>query len=256
MSPKLLLSIATVASLLILENYFPFFPFKNSVVRRVSSNFYLGLITAIPSNGFMLGAAKYINIRYPTPGLMGNINSPVLAIGLSLLVLDLYMYIWHRSMHTFSIAWRFHRVHHTDLYMNVSTAYRFHAIEVISSNIPKLVLIWCLGITAQHILIYESLFAVIVALHHSNLALPFEVDRWLAHIIVSPNYHRIHHSQIVTETNSNYGSVFTCWDWLFGSYRDRDNIAAIELGVNDETRELHVWQLLTIPFVRSSNPSC
>ena len=132
--------------------------------------------------------------------------------------------------------------------MNVSTAYRFHPIEIISSTIPKLVLIWCLGISSNFVLIYELIFTVIVALHHSNLRLPDSVDRMLSYIIITPKYHRIHHSQIVTETNSNYGSVLIWWDRIFGTYHSRIDLDNIQLGVSDESRDLNIWQLLTLPI--------
>ena len=133
--------------------------------------------------------------------------------------------------------------------MNVSTAYRFHPIEIISSSIPKLAVIWWLGITGDFVLIYELVFTVVVALHHSNFAIPAALDRLLAYIILTPNYHRIHHSQIVTETNSNYASIFSWWDRIFGTYRPRIDIDNIQLGVSDETRELNIWESLIQPFL-------
>jgi sterol desaturase/sphingolipid hydroxylase (fatty acid hydroxylase superfamily) len=164
------------------------------------------------------------------------------------LLLDIYMYLWHRSMHRLPLAWRFHRVHHTDRSMNVSTAYRFHPIEIVSSSFPKLLLIWVLGITSNIVLIYELVFTAVVALHHSNVRLPTWLDRSLAYAIVTPNYHRIHHSQVVTETNANYGSVLTWWDRILGSYRDLAVVENIQLGVSDEERELNIWQSLLLPI--------
>jgi sterol desaturase/sphingolipid hydroxylase (fatty acid hydroxylase superfamily) len=244
MSPKLLVWITTVVSLLILENRFPFFKFTNRVTDRIITNFSLGLLDAIASTLSIFLATKYTATSQPQAGIISAISSPLLAGILSFLILDLYMYLWHRLMHTLPLPWRFHRLHHTDLYMNVSTAYRFHPIEVIVSMIPKLILIWWLGISGNFALTYELVFTVIVALHHSNLALPDSLDRLLANIIVTPNYHRIHHSQIIAETNSNYGSVFTWWDRIFGSYRQRSDIDKIALGVDDETSTLNLWQLV------------
>jgi sterol desaturase/sphingolipid hydroxylase (fatty acid hydroxylase superfamily) len=241
---------ATVASLLTLENRFPFFKFPISTYTHTITNLSLGLVNAIASSLFILLATKYTIIGQSFTGVISTVDSPLIGIVISFLILDLYMYAWHRLMHTFPLAWRFHRVHHTDLYMNVSTAYRFHAIEVIVSSIPKLGLIWWLGISTQQVLIYELVFTVIVALHHSNVAIPKHLDKMLAYLIVTPNYHRIHHSQIVTETNSNYGSVLTGWDWIFQSEHHRSDISKIELGVDDETRELTFWELIRLPFVR------
>jgi sterol desaturase/sphingolipid hydroxylase (fatty acid hydroxylase superfamily) len=258
MQVKLFVIIATIASLLILERKFPFFTFKNTLWTRVSSNFELGLVNSIASSIFTVTIANYLITNYPYQGSLRSIaegrfstnDSAGIAGILSLLILDLYMYLWHRSMHTLPLAWRFHRVHHTDRTMNVSTAYRFHPIEILSSSLPKLMLVWWLGISAEAVSIYELVFTVVVALQHSNFALPNSIDRFLAWAIVTPNYHRIHHSQIVAETNSNYGSVLSCWDWIFQTRTDRLDIIDIQLGVTDESRVLNISQLLELPLGR------
>lgn len=228
---KLFLVITTIAILLILEKKLPFFDFQNSFRSRVASNFGLGALNAILSSLWTLSIARLAIIPPIDRGLIAAIPSPIVAGLLSFLIIDLYMYCWHRSMHTLPLAWRFHRLHHEDRSMNVSTAYRFHPIEIIISSIPKLSLIWLLGISSDFVLIYELVFTVIVALQHSNVAIPASIDRILAHAIVTPNYHRIHHSQVIAETNSNYGSVFTWWDRLFHTQTDRTDIINIKLGL-------------------------
>jgi sterol desaturase/sphingolipid hydroxylase (fatty acid hydroxylase superfamily) len=248
MTVKLFVVITTIFSLLVLEKKFPFFSSQNSRWLKLINNLGLGFVNSIVSSLFAILTSKIIILNSLDRGIITTISSPFLAGTLSFLILDLYMYFWHRSMHLFPIAWRFHRVHHTDRSMNVSTAYRFHPIEIISSTIPKLVLIWYLGISSNFVLIYELVFTVIVALHHSNLAIPGSLDRILAYIIATPNYHRIHHSQIATETNSNYGSVFTWWDRIFQTNNSRLDIIDIQLGVNDEVRDLNIWQLLLLPI--------
>ena len=234
MNVKLVLLITTVVSLLILENKFPFFSFGNSLKSRIVTNFGLGAINTICSSILTIAIAQ-IGIMPPFDlGIITAIPHLAMAGLLSFLILDLYMYLWHRSMHQLPLAWRFHRLHHTDRTMNVSTAYRFHPVEIISSSIPKLALIWLLGIPRDFILIYELGFLVVVALHHSNLALPTSIDRLLKYLIVTPNAHRIHHSQILVETNANYGSVLIWWDWIFGTHNDRSDVINIHLGLPDQ----------------------
>jgi sterol desaturase/sphingolipid hydroxylase (fatty acid hydroxylase superfamily) len=247
---KLVIVIISIVSLLILENQFPFFPYKTSLRSRIVNNFELGAINSIASSLFAIGIARSINL-HSAAGIASTLPSPIIAAGLSFLILDLYMYFWHRMMHMVPLAWRFHLVHHTDRQMNVSTAYRFHPIEIIGSSIPKLFLIWSLGIPSDFVLIYESVFTVIVALHHSNFALPPAVDRALAYIFLTPHYHRIHHSQVVNNTNSNYASVFIWWDRLFGTYRDRQDVQNIQLGISEESRELTLLQSLALPLPNS-----
>jgi sterol desaturase/sphingolipid hydroxylase (fatty acid hydroxylase superfamily) len=234
MTVKLVLLITTVASLLILENKLPFFRFQNSLGSRIAANFGLGAINSILASLWTIAVTQFVRLPPIDRGLVGAISNPVIAGILSFLIIDLYMYFWHRSMHQLPLAWRFHRLHHTDRSMNVSTAYRFHPIEIISSSMPKLLLIWVLGISSGFVLIYESVFTVVVALHHSNLAMPESIDRLLALIIITPNLHRIHHSQVVAETNSNYGSVLNWWDRIFGTNNDRPDVINIQLGLTDE----------------------
>ena len=234
MTVKLVLLITTVASLLILENKLPFFRFQNSLGSRVVANFGLGAINSILASIWTIAVTQFIMLPQIDRGLVGAISNPVIAGILSFLIIDLYMYFWHRSMHRLPLAWRFHRLHHTDRSMNVSTAYRFHPIEIISSSIPKLLLIWSLGISSNFVLIYELVFTVVVALHHSNLAIPGVIDRLLSLVIVTPNLHRIHHSQVVAETNSNYGSVLSWWDRIFRTNNDRPDVINIQLGLTDE----------------------
>jgi sterol desaturase/sphingolipid hydroxylase (fatty acid hydroxylase superfamily) len=248
MPVKLVLVVITILCLLLLENKFPFFSFQNSLRSRISNNFELGAVNSIASSLFTLWLSQSQLLGTNDRGLIATIPVPVIAGICSFLILDLYMYVWHRAMHRLSLGWNFHRLHHTDRTMNVSTAYRFHPIEIISSSIPKLGLIWVLGISGNFVAIYELVFTVVVVLHHSNFRLPESLDRLLAHALVTPHYHRIHHSQIVTETNSNYGSVLLWWDRLFGTYRDRSDLHNIELGLSDETGDLNILQSILLPM--------
>jgi sterol desaturase/sphingolipid hydroxylase (fatty acid hydroxylase superfamily) len=233
MTVKLVLLITTVASLLILENKLPFFRFHNSLGSRITANFGLGAINSILASLWTIVITQFVMLPQIDFKLVAMIPNPVIAGILSFIIIDLYMYLWHRSMHTLPLAWKFHRLHHTDRSMNVSTAYRFHPIEIISSSIPKLLLIWSLGISSNFVLIYELVFTVIIALHHSNLAIPGLINRLLALVIVTPNLHRIHHSQVVAETNSNYGSILNWWDRIFRTKNDRPDVINIQLGLTD-----------------------
>ena len=233
MTVKLVLLITTVASLLILENKLPFFRYQNSLGSRITANFGLGAINSILASIWTIAITRFIILPSIDFRLVATIPNPVIAGIVAFLILDLYMYFWHRSMHQLPLAWRFHRLHHTDRSMNVSTAYRFHPIEIISSSIPKLLLIWLLGISTDYVLIYELVFTVVIVLHHSNLAISKSIDQLLALMIVTPNLHRIHHSQVVTETNSNYGSILNWWDRIFRTNNDRDDVINIQLGLID-----------------------
>ncbi len=261
MTAKLVVVVATIAILMFLERKLPFFLVHNSWRSRIVSNLELGFLNSIAASLFVIGIVAIGNavawfapaFALPQPQLLQTIASPPVVTTLSFLLLDLYMYLWHRAMHSFPLAWRFHRVHHTDRSMNVTTAYRFHPIEVLASNLPKLGVIWLLGISSNTVLTYELIFTVVVGWQHSNVALPASVDRLLAHLVVTPNYHRLHHSQIVAETQSNYGSVLTWWDRIFRT-QTSEALHAIQLGVSDECRELNVWQLIELPLTTPPHP--
>ncbi len=134
---KLSVAIATIASLLLLERKYPFFHFHNSFWVRIGSNFQLGGFNIIGTSLLTPIIAQLIVAPDLHQGILTQISSPIVSGIIALLSLDLYMYLWHRLMHTLWLPWQFHRIHHTDRTMNVSTAYRFHTIEIISSSLPK-----------------------------------------------------------------------------------------------------------------------
>jgi sterol desaturase/sphingolipid hydroxylase (fatty acid hydroxylase superfamily) len=136
------------------------------------------------------------------------------------LSLDAYLYFWHRAMHHYDWGWRLHRLHHSDREMNISTTYRFHTLEVVLSQLPKLVLIVGLGMQPQDVLIYECCFALSLIFHHSNWRLATRVDRWLSYLIVTPTLHRCHHSLDRDDQRHNFSSLLSIWDRLFGTLRE------------------------------------
>jgi sterol desaturase/sphingolipid hydroxylase (fatty acid hydroxylase superfamily) len=156
--------------------------------------------------------------------------------GLAVVVLDLWTYWWHRANHRWTLLWRFHRVHHSDSSMDVTTAVRFHLGELLISAGLRLALITLLGLPLAALLLYDGAVTVATQFHHANIGLG-RWDRWIRRLIVSPNMHKIHHSKIRAETNSNYSTVLSLWDRAFSTYRDRDDCHAIRFGVPRMTDE-------------------
>jgi len=167
-----------------------------------------------------------------------------------LLLFDLWMYAWHRANHRIPLLWRFHRVHHTDPSMDSTTALRFHPGELLLSNLANLPIVVLLGMTLSQLIVYKTLMIVVILFHHSNLAVPARVDRLLRTVIVSPAVHRVHHSVVRSETDSNYGTLFSFWDRLFGSYRRRADGHAIRFGIGayDDNRWQQLRGLLELPL--------
>lgn len=136
----------------------------------------------------------------------------------SFLLIDCYLYWWHRSNHVLSFLWFFHKYHHADTKMNSTTAFRFHTGELCLSFIVKLLLFPLFGISALGVLLHGMVLLPVIILHHSNVKISKNLDALVRQFIVSPHMHRIHHSIIKSETNSNYSSIFPFWDKLFKTY--------------------------------------
>lgn len=154
---------------------------------------------------------------------------------LTILMLDAWTWSWHWLNHHVSLFWWFHRTHHTELRMDVTSASRFHMGEIASSSLLRLPLFAFLGIQLSDLIIYETLLFAVVQFHHANIRLPWWIESWLRWFIVTPNMHRVHHSQIVSESNSNYGSLMPLWDVLFGTWNWREKPQEIQYGVTGFT---------------------
>jgi sterol desaturase/sphingolipid hydroxylase (fatty acid hydroxylase superfamily) len=153
-------------------------------------------------------------------GLFNVIEAPGwVAFLVSILVLDLVIYLQHVMFHAVPALWRLHRMHHADLEFDVTTGLRFHPIEIILSMGIKMALVMALGPPAVAVLIFEVLLNATAMFNHANIRLPRLVDRFLRLIVVTPDMHRVHHSIIPEETNSNFGFNLPWWDRLLGTYK-------------------------------------
>jgi sterol desaturase/sphingolipid hydroxylase (fatty acid hydroxylase superfamily) len=168
----------------------------------------------------------------------------------ALLLLDLWTYWWHRMNHRIHLLWRFHRVHHCDPWMDVTCAQRFHPGEIIFSSLLRLPIILLTGVELWHLALYEVVMMSVVLFHHANIALPADADRLLRLVIPTPMMHKLHHSRLQAETDSNYGALFSIWDRLFGSYRVRAEGPTEAFGLTgyDDPTHQTLTGLLAIPF--------
>lgn len=152
---------------------------------------------------------------------------------ITFIIMDLAMYGWHRLNHTQSLLWRFHRFHHLDEQMNTATALRFHSAELLAAVIAKGLFFFFMGLSFLPVLIYETVFFIVVVFHHSNIKISGGADMLYRKIFSSPMMHRIHHSEKKEETNSNYGSVFSFWDKIFKTYK-KEAAGEIVYGVRED----------------------
>jgi sterol desaturase/sphingolipid hydroxylase (fatty acid hydroxylase superfamily) len=152
--------------------------------------------------------------------LFNALDTPLwLAVLLSILLLDLAIYLQHVLFHAVPGLWRLHRMHHADLEFDVTTGLRFHPVEIVLSMVIKLAVVAALGAPAVAVLLFEVLLNATALFNHANIRLPTGVDRVLRWVMVTPDMHRVHHSVIPAETNSNFGFNLPWWDRLLGTYR-------------------------------------
>ena len=145
--------------------------------------------------------------------------SPLPAAVIAFVILDLVIYAQHRLMHRVPLLWRLHRMHHTDLALDVSSGVRFHPVEILLSMGLKIGTVLLLGATPTVVLVFELVLSSFALFTHANIYLPVSLDRWLRRLFVTPDMHRIHHSILRAEHNTNFGFHVSWWDRLFGSYR-------------------------------------
>ena len=222
--------------------------------------------------------------RWTTNGLMTILNTvalrvavPVLAVGAAgfaqrmdvgllnmldvaqwvtvlaaIILLDAAIYAQHLVFHHVPVLWRIHRVHHVDRDIDVTTALRFHPVEILLSMVIKIALVVALGAPPAAVIIFEVLLNGTAMFNHANLRLPLGFDRVLRWLIVTPDMHRVHHSVRVPETNSNFGFNLSLWDRLFGTYKDQpdDGHTSMTIGLSEfqDDRPARLGFSLWLPF--------
>lgn len=177
-------------------------------------------------------------------GLFNNIEAPLsLAILVSMLLLDLAIYLQHVMFHAVPALWRLHRMHHADLDFDATTGLRFHPVEILISMGIKLAVVAALGPPAVAVLLFEVVLNATALFNHANIELPRPVDKILRLFVVTPDMHRVHHSKEPRETNSNYGFNIPWWDRLLGSYvaQPAKGHKAMEVGLEQFRTRRDLW---------------
>ena len=255
------LLVAAVAGFFLFWVWESFAPFvaQRSRARHAARNLVLASINAavlaVVFSGATVAMAEVSASRHWGPLYSVDFTTSVRVV-LAFLLLDAWNYGWHRLNHRFPILWRFHRIHHSDPVMDVSTATRFHLGEIAISATLRLPLIPILGVPIEGLILYDVVLLLATQFHHANLSLPGKIDRLLRYALVSPNTHKLHHSREKRETDSNYASVLSLWDRWFRTYREKKDCRSIRFGLDsfngDERQSLsNLWMA---PFVPPQNP--
>ena len=176
------------------------------------------------------------------------------AIVLSIVLFDLAIYLQHVLFHAVPALWRVHRVHHSDLELDATSGLRFHPVEILLSLGIKLALVALVGPPAIAVMLFEVILNATAVFNHANVRLPLSIDRWLRWIIVTPDMHRVHHSVVRRETDSNFGFNLTWWDRILGTYRAHPAAGheGMTIGLNEfkNVRDVTLVKVLVMPFRR------
>lgn len=239
---RLPIAIAVLGLLALWESLHPFFPLFGEAhatrerVEHGARNVALGVLNGLVVRFGFLGAWTAVATWSETHafGVRAWMGGPAwLQWVVVLLLLDAWTYAWHRLNHTVPVLWRFHRLHHSDTQMDVTTANRFHLGEIVLSSIVRIPLLALLGASVLQLAVYETILFALVQFHHANIALPEPVDRVLRACIVTPHLHKVHHSVVRAEQNANFSSVLTWWDRAARTLRLSTNLSQVVFGVDE-----------------------
>lgn len=229
--------------------------------RRLLSNYLLVVINTVLLRYLlpMTAVAVALWSEQHSLGLFNHLTLPfIVEVVAGVILLDLAVYGQHVAFHFIPVFWQFHKVHHADLDLDVSSGLRFHTVEIFLSMGIKMAIVASLGVPWSSVIAFEVLLNATSMFNHSNVKLPLFCDRVLRQAIVTPDMHRVHHSVIPRETNSNYGFNLSCWDRVFGTYRDQPEQGhqLMEIGLHEYRTEETADRLipmLRIPFRQNRN---
>jgi sterol desaturase/sphingolipid hydroxylase (fatty acid hydroxylase superfamily) len=228
---------------------------RTAKVIRWFDNFSLTFLNSLVSRLLfpLLAAGLAISAEAQGWGILNWTHVPSLTAGLiSILLLDLVIYFQHRILHKVRILWPIHGMHHTDLDIDVTTGARFHPVEIVLSLVIKAGIIVLVGVPAWSFLVFEVLLNGTSMFNHGNVRINAKVDSLLRLFLVTPDMHRVHHSVIIREHDSNFGFNLSWWDRLFGTYvgqpREGHDNMAIGLANFRDLKDLSFLRLLTLPF--------
>ncbi|MEQ1529777.1 MAG: sterol desaturase family protein [Methylococcales bacterium] len=236
--------------LMILETKFPNRNVvKASAQKSYASNAGLFVFNSIIVSFLTAASLLLVSQQYVGTGLLSYIDNSACQAVIAFLCLDLLLYLWHHACHRFECLWLFHRVHHSDAHLNVSTAFRVHILEVLITTIIKAMYLIVLGLDKTVMLLIEAIFTGFVMFHHSNIAVPGE--RWLGKVFITPYLHRTHHAAERQLHDSNYGAVLSLWDRLFGTLSEMEPVA---IGIKTPSPQTTLG-LIRFGFGYTSNPA-
>lgn len=238
------LAMLAFAVLMVMERIQPYRKFTN----KISKESFVTNTTAFLFNNIILTALRasslfFIAQRFSGFGLLSEMSNGPLKWLLSFVLFDFSIYLWHLLSHKYEWLWRFHKVHHSDKSFNVSTGFRFHVFDLFLEILYKCLFVMIIGVEAYVVLAIEIIELFFIFFHHANLA--FKYENLISQVIITPSLHRVHHSALRKEHDSNYGIVLAAWDKLFGT---RKELVPEKIGLDTIVAE-NFLQLFFLAFV-------
>lgn len=247
------IGVSTFVLFLLAETVWPFRPLVSARWRRYAINLFItgtnALLLSIVLGGLIISC--YHTFELQRVGFLYRVGiGGWWNVALTIVALDGVTYFWHRAYHGHPLMWRMHRVHHADRDLDVTTSGRFHLTEMVLSAVFRLGVIALLGASVASVVIFEIVFGLLNQIEHSNLHIPEPFETWLRAVIVTPDMHRIHHSQVKADTNSNYSTIFSWWDRFFGTYRFGANQRTLVIGLPEyqQPDDVTLGKVLAMPF--------
>jgi sterol desaturase/sphingolipid hydroxylase (fatty acid hydroxylase superfamily) len=254
---SILLIVAVMAVVALLEAVVPLVARPPSLPGRRRTNLAMTAQVFLCTFGFTSAAAvAAASWPWRSPCLLGASGLPAaVQIFLAVVVLDFaYGYVAHRTMHVSPALWRYHRVHHSDPFVDVTTSYRTHPVEIVWRHLWLFLAAWIVGAPAAAVVIFRVASAMNGILEHANLRIWPRLDTLVSWIWVTPNMHKIHHSRVERETDSNYGNLFALHDRVLGTFVPTNRAASVRYGLDDvDPAEIgSLTALVTLPWRRES----
>lgn len=215
---------------------------------RIFKNYVLLIISILVSVTIVLPVTK-LSLFYPLfemswrPDWSKNILFDII-------ILDIFIYWWHRANHEIDFLWRFHQVHHLDEFLDTSSAFRFHFGEIILSSFARLSIIILFAIPISSVLIFETFVLLCALFHHSNIRVPKRLEHFLDYLIITPSRHWVHHNLVKDNLNSNYGTIFIFWDKIFRTLNPLLRMMDMKMGIKNE-KDTDLIGLISRPFIQN-----
>lgn len=241
----------------IAEELYPRRKLKLSKKSRWYRNFSLVIINSLILRFLLPISAASVALIENEYAILNYLQLPkFVSIILCIILLDMIIYFQHRVFHMVPFFWKFHKIHHIDQELDTSSGIRFHPVEIIFSMLIKCLVVLVVGVPFEAVVMFEIILNASSLFNHANINLSSKMDTMLRRLIVTPDMHRIHHSVLKNETNSNYGFNLSCWDRVFGTYKysATKSQVQIDIGLNEyqDYKKTGLLAILTIPFRRNN----